>query len=46
MLAAADGEITHINQLTNITITGSQEVADKIKSFADQAQAEIDLRRL
>ena len=46
MLVAADGEIIHINQLTNIAISGSQETADNIKALADLAKAEIDLRRL
>ena len=46
MHAVADGEITHINQLTNVTISGSQETADKIKALTEQTEAEIDLRRL
>ena len=40
------GDITHINQLTSVTITGSRRKAEQIDTLAAQAGGESSITRL
>ena len=46
MHAVDAGDITHINQMSSITITADQQTADKLKAAADQAGAQINIKPL
>ena len=44
MYAVDEGAITHINQMSNITITADQQTADKLQAAAERAGAQINIR--
>lgn len=46
MHAVDAGAITHINQMSSVTITADQQTADKLQAAADQAGAQINIRPL
>ena len=46
MHAVDAGDITHISQLTNITITADEQTAEKIKAATQQAGAQINIKPL
>ena len=44
MVAVDAGHISHINQLSTVTITADQQTADKLQAAADQAGVPINIR--
>jgi hypothetical protein len=44
MVAVDDGHITHINQMSTVTIAADQKTADKLKAAADQAGVQINIK--